>query len=197
MDGAQLQFCADYSASLTQSYNGIVESAFLYPALWSTWEVQTVHTHIRDTDYYCVDEAELALQIVFQHVASSEPSPGNPNYFAQNCGVDFTLGAENSSPTPGMQWCDEPDCNLCLASQLFDRTQLANEDFCRCNVWNGAAETCHIANTTTTSPSFTVTVASASALLMILTIAVRRIHLRRRMLYTIVPEVSAEEMFYP
>jgi len=124
MDGAQLQFCADYSASLTQSYNGIVESAFLYPALWSTWEVQTVHTHIRDTDYYCVDEAELALQIVFQHVASSEPSPGNPNYFAQNCGVDFTLGAENSSPTPGMQWCDEPDCNLCLASQLFDRTQL-------------------------------------------------------------------------
>eukprot|EP00984_Skeletonema_dohrnii_P030160 scaffold21404_cov67-Skeletonema_dohrnii-CCMP3373.AAC.1 len=142
----------------------------------------------------------------FQYVASSTRSHGNPNNCAQKCGVDLSPGAQNPSPIPGSQWCDDTDCNKCLASQFFDEMQV-KEDFCICNVWNGTVGTCQVETAAsslvtdaaalasalpssfpTLPSSITVTAASASALLMLLMIVVRRAHLRRRF-NTNIPEI--------
>ncbi len=223
LDDAKLQFCADTSSSLTQPYTGIAESAFLFPSFWTTWEVQIVDIDsIIDSDYYQFDQDELALQVVFQYVASPiDSTSGSPNSCAMNCHVQLTPGAISPSPLPGSQWCDKTDCNQCLADQIFDEMKLINEDFsfCLCNVWTGATETCHVEVETTISPratdaialakalpsfqtlrssSFIITAASVSAFLMLLTSVARRarVHLRRRVQYTSIPEipVAVEEV---
>ena len=147
-NGEQLQFCTPYSKALDQPFLGIAEYAFLFPSMWSTWEVEADQDEWNNNDSYNIDESELALQVVFQYIASSNPSQtGGPNQCALNC-LDY-FGA-----LPGQEWCDKNSCNDCPVSHSYNGTQLVTDPFCHCNVWNGTHETCIPSAITTSTFSF-------------------------------------------
>lgn len=155
-NGEQLQFCTPYSKDLKQPFAGIAEYAFLFPSMWTTWEVEADHTEWISNIVYNIDETELALQVVFRYVASSNPSQsGGPNKCALNC-----LSTQDIGALPGQEWCDRNSCNDCPASHSYNGTQLVTDTFCRCNVWDGSYGTC-IPSATTTN-TFSVEVQSTN-----------------------------------
>mmetsp|Transcript_215 Transcript_215/g.322 ORF Transcript_215/g.322 Transcript_215/m.322 type:complete len:281 (+) Transcript_215:502-1344(+) len=120
--------------------------------MWTTWEVEADHDQWI-SNYYNIDETELALQVMFRYVASSNPSQeGGPNKCAMNCQVG--LPTRDNVPLLGEEWCDRKACNDCVASHSYNGTQLTTDPFCRCNVWDGTHETC--TPSTTTTDSFTL-----------------------------------------
>ncbi|KAL7454134.1 hypothetical protein ACHAWC_005764 [Mediolabrus comicus] len=133
MDGERLSFCTDYSLDLQAPFEGIAEYNFLFPNLFTTWEVQMNYgqSHICDTHLYTIVNETLTLQVVFQYVESTTPSPADPNTCYQNC-------YKYEGVLPGQLWCDQPKCGDCPASLSYNGTDLTNgTEFCRCNVWNG------------------------------------------------------------
>ena len=151
-NGEHLQFCTPYASDLQQPFTGIADYAFLFPSMWTTWEVEADHDEWNN-GYLNIDEADLALQVMFRYVASSNPSQeGGPNKCAMNCGVG--LPTRDNVPLLGEEWCGRKACNDCVASHSYNGTQLTTDPFCRCNVWDGTHETC--TPSTTTTDSFTL-----------------------------------------
>ena len=146
-NGEQLQFCTPYSKDLKQPFAGIAEYAFLFPSMWTTWEVEADQVQWSAIDVFNIDLSELALQVVFQYVASPTPSLEGPNKCALNCRNEF--GA-----LPGQEWCGKNSCNDCPAFHSYNGTQLVTDQFCLCNVWDGSHEICTPSETTTNTFSF-------------------------------------------
>ena len=146
-----LQFCTPYSKDLKQPFLGISDNAFLFPAMWTTWEVEADQDEWNDRFLYDIDENELALQIVFQYVASSTASPEGPNKCALFCKNTYMSddGTFEKPPLPGEAWCGRNSCNDCPAFHSYNGTQLVSDPFCRCNVWDGSYGTCIPSETTT------------------------------------------------
>ena len=142
-----LQFCTPYSSDLTQPFAGIADYAFLFPSMWTTWEVEADQDQWSAIDVFNIDLSELALQVVFQYVASPTPSLEGPNKCALNCRNEF--GA-----LPGQEWCGKNSCNDCPAFHSYNGTQLVTDQFCLCNVWDGSHEICTPSETTTNTFSF-------------------------------------------
>lgn len=61
----QLQFCTPYSGDLRQPFTGIANNAFLFPAMWTTWEIEADHDDWTNKNNFDIDENELALQVTF------------------------------------------------------------------------------------------------------------------------------------
>lgn len=135
MGGEQLLFCTDYSSDLQAPFEGIAAYNFLFPSLFTTWELQ-MNSHICDTHFYTIVNETLVLQVVFQYIASTTPSPADPNTCYQKC-------YNYNGVLPGQLWCDQPNCGDCPAYRSYNGTDLTNgTDFCLCNVWNGENEMC-------------------------------------------------------
>jgi hypothetical protein len=131
-NGQQLQFCTPYSSDLEQPVKNIDEYAFLFPSIWTTWEVEA-DPGDWTSGYYNMNETELALQVVFRYVASTNPSQdGGPNQCAKNCEVG--LSTRDTTPLPsGQEWCDKNSCNDCPAPHsyngTYNGTQLTTDSF--------------------------------------------------------------------
>lgn len=166
IDGNNVDFCTPYSNSLKQPFSGISEYAFLFPLAYAQWEIETNYDVWGNNPNFAVDNETLALQVVFQYIASttSNPIDGGSQNCMFNCFPDWIAvpGVTNSTPLPNAQWCDESNCNDCLAYQSLNGTQFTTEPFCLCNVWNGNYETCTPNVTSSTTFSVTMTTSSSA-----------------------------------
>ena len=165
MDGEKPVFCTPYDTDFNHPEPNLAGEAFLFPALFGAWTVDIPNFN-PDSQYYVVNETELALQIMFQYGKSqttSSDSTGSASC-ARQCGLNLASGAgvsENPSALVNSQWCDNTDCTKCDASYIpYNGTELLT-DFCACNVWNGDHVFCPIH--TLASDTFTVTVTRTSS----------------------------------
>lgn len=161
MDGEKPLFCTPYNTDFRLPSPNLAGSAFLFPSLFGTWTVDIPNFN-PNSQYYTVNETELALQVMFQYGKSqttSSDSTGSESC-ARGCGLNLASGAgvsENPSALVNSQWCDNTDCTECVASHVFyNGTELLTDEFCACNVWTGTSVTCNIY--TLDSDTFTVTI---------------------------------------
>mmetsp|Transcript_8548 Transcript_8548/g.12385 ORF Transcript_8548/g.12385 Transcript_8548/m.12385 type:complete len:1568 (+) Transcript_8548:167-4870(+) len=148
-------FCSTVNQAETlQLYSSnLADYNFLLPSLWSTWNV-TADPTLWASPLYNVNEDELELQVVFSFTASSNPTPsgGGPKVCYSECYAINLL--EGTSPLVGQEWCDQADCASCQNSTSFANiTSLTRPEYCLCNIWNGAKETCKVIYPPTESPS--------------------------------------------
>ena len=161
MNGESPKFCTPYATDFKLPQPNLYKSAFLFPALYSTWTITLVNFN-PVSPYYVVNRTELALQVMYQYAESDRPnvfSQGSKTC-ARRCQVNIATGsgtAQNPTPLLYKQWCDREDCETCIASYLsyaphYD-PNLLGDQFCRCNVWNGEFDMC----TVTTPESMSIT----------------------------------------
>ena len=133
---SQIKFC-NPAANIDQPYPGIAGANFLFPSLWSTWNITAdpVTWELFAKNY---DKLELAIQ--FQYVQSNTQPPF-PNAI-QDCYARCFPTFKDENPLLGQQWCTETECDRCIVSN-------STVPFCLCDTWNSDMITCpaHSVNT--------------------------------------------------
>ena len=123
-----LQFC-NQDSGLDQPYPGVVGSNFLFPSLWSTWNITA---NPLTWDYFKFNN-KLELAVTFQYV-QSQTQPGNSDPL-QSCALGCAKMIKEDNPLLGKEWCTESACKQCVVSNL-------TLPFCSCNSWTGDVTKC-------------------------------------------------------
>ena len=125
-----LSFC-NQDSNFQEVNPNIVGSNFLFPSLWSTWNI-TVDA--LSWPYFNKNEEILQLGVTFQYV-KSETIPTNTQGVFDcyiQCATKYP-GDEN--PLLGKEWCTKSSCSQCVVSDI-------SQDFCQCNSWSGEYTNC-------------------------------------------------------
>jgi hypothetical protein len=147
-DSNEITFCTDTSTSFQQTSPFLLNSAYLFPSMWTHWRIEAP-----DMKYF-EQTGPVELQIVFQYIKSSSPSPNTIGSSYLHCGgysFDYNPLAN--------AWCDQPDCSQCgsLALPLMDSVQQNTSlhgGFCLCNIWDGSCTSSDQCATSITGPVY-------------------------------------------
>jgi hypothetical protein len=135
-DGSKTTICTADS-NVNQPYPGLASSDFLFPSLWAAWDV-TATPSLWSSSAFKKNNGSLALQVVFQYIASSTTSSKSLQQCLFPCLDYANQYSWDVSPLLGEAFCTESNCDECQALSFPNKT----DGFCRCNVWDTTAEAC-------------------------------------------------------
>jgi len=128
-------FCTEDIIDISEVPVSILTSSFLFPSLWSTWNITASPDSLIGKTFDQNDKLGLMVRFYYYESFTTGLQTGS----IQGC-YNYCKEKITNNPLLGQYWCTESSCDQCLVSN-------STLEYCQCNIYNDNANICLASST--------------------------------------------------